>query len=788
VDEPKTGLIASRLQTDEGTQISYTLQPLQEPSHVSSKQTLGAAPDSKPQHERVGDGTKGSHAFAPTSLGENERLRTTAFPHLQHVPEFKLNERWQPVKLVIAGQGEKSAHDDGASPIAVKTLAGHEIAPPGRLYLFNLIVALEWQPSNRTLDTLMRAFRAASDTLYDATNGGMAFGQVVFAGPEHLGKADIQILASNRFHPRSSVDGLSLTEKYSPIRLGRGIWRKERRVLVPWDDTVGFRAIAHEWAHYALGLHDEYIDEPVAVTKSRGGLRLVKAETEKQEFVVVPRELVALQTLMETLDADELVPHMRQLSRADDQKKAERLCARIKGEIESKFEGVAERLCNDNPGPHTFPLPLPRFFLMPGGSIQPRPTDSTLYYGDEGICDVERLVLDHCWLYSYRWEDGKLLMMAQGSVGREAKAKRPSATGPKIEGEGFELLGVREQDRILAIGLESGDAEAVHPTKTQSGEIAEFFLKQAGQDEGASQVAPPKPDSRWVKFGGNGWSDPVESEPPVIAVIPAPITAQEVKQAKALGTLPPMRVSVRLTGGGAYDMVWLASPGEEAQQLAAAPATLATTAGATMVAPQPIAHMDGIVALESDDAISWVAEFSYGGNGPTTVRSPGAPISAGSSDGNLMIFSSLGEDLANAQLNEKLPNYDKTRADFYNKPIVTTRNYAGFEKAGFADELWQIKGKPVSYLFAVAAAEPVDLQQRPTIVMYFDAGALREGELLVIHRYDGERWAPLPTYLPQGVFYAATPISAETAPSLVHSDVPDGARVEYYRLFSITAS
>src|SRR5262249_48674119 len=137
-----------------------------------------------------------------------------------------------------------------------------------------------------------------------ATNGGMAFGQVVFAGPQYLSRADVQVLASNRFHPRSMVNGLTCPNKYSPVRLGRGIWRKDRRILLPWDENTGYRAIAHEWAHYALGLHDEYIDETRRVLCQ--GNRLV--ESVWGTPIVVPRVLVSLQTLMETLDADELVP------------------------------------------------------------------------------------------------------------------------------------------------------------------------------------------------------------------------------------------------------------------------------------------------------------------------------------------------------------------------------------------------------------------------------------------------------------------------------------------------
>jgi hypothetical protein len=236
-----------------------------------------------------------------------------------------------------------------------------------------------------------------------------------------------------------------------------------------------------------------------------------------------------------------------------------------------------------------------------------------------------------------------------------------------------------------------------------------------------------------------------------------------------------MQVKVRVTAIDASTGVWLSTPGQEAkrQPHAAGAGYRQTTTY------QEIEHMDGIVTLQGDDPaapIYWVAEFSYGGNPPTTVRSPGAPISAGSSDGNLMIFSALDDALVDDDTD------GAKRAPFFNKPLVTTRNYAGFEEEGA-----QI-GTPAGYLFSVAAAEAVDLSQKPTIILYYDAEAVREGQKLVICRYDYGKtnsWLPLPTYLPQGSYYAATPINSTTAPSLGDTDTLDG-RVEYYRLFSIS--
>src|SRR5262245_43695549 len=134
------------------------------------------------------------------------------------------------------------------------------------LYLFNVLVALEWYPSEQQIRRLECAFRRASDFLFDVTDGWMALGQVVFGGPELQAAADIQVMASNRLHPRAWVgglhpnDGYERDEKFMPLRLGRGLWNDVRKGAIPWEEPEGYRIIVHEWGHYALKLIDEYLE------------------------------------------------------------------------------------------------------------------------------------------------------------------------------------------------------------------------------------------------------------------------------------------------------------------------------------------------------------------------------------------------------------------------------------------------------------------------------------------------------------------------------------------------
>jgi hypothetical protein len=157
--------------------------------------------------------------------------------------QFSLNDKTLPSALATA---------------QVASLLNHDIL------LFNVIVAIEWPADMAFLDGLRKAFERASNILYDVTDGYMAIGQVVVGGYELMDCADIQIFASNRLFPRSSVNGLNNAKKYQPIRLGRGLWNKLKRRTIAWEQgdqpgELGPQTLVHEWGHYALGLKDQYL-------------------------------------------------------------------------------------------------------------------------------------------------------------------------------------------------------------------------------------------------------------------------------------------------------------------------------------------------------------------------------------------------------------------------------------------------------------------------------------------------------------------------------------------------
>lgn len=132
------------------------------------------------------------------------------------------------------------------------------IAPANTLVLFNLVVSIEWGADGAYVEQIKRAIHAASDFLYDFSDGQMAFGKVsIYTTGVHWTDADVQIASNNVVRPHAFVGGLISTDKAHVIRLGRG-WDGRSGNAGPWDAPDGYRTLAHEFGHYGLFLYDEY--------------------------------------------------------------------------------------------------------------------------------------------------------------------------------------------------------------------------------------------------------------------------------------------------------------------------------------------------------------------------------------------------------------------------------------------------------------------------------------------------------------------------------------------------
>ena len=145
------------------------------------------------------------------------------------------------------------------------SVSGHTVSAPGQqmlrlaspLALFNLAVSVEWNATPDYLQDMVLALQRASDYLFDATDGQMAFGQVaIYDNGREWSNADIQVLTRNEVVPIGDYDGLLSPNLSLVIRLGRH-WDRARG-QGRWSAQDGYRTIIHEFGHYAFGLYDSY--------------------------------------------------------------------------------------------------------------------------------------------------------------------------------------------------------------------------------------------------------------------------------------------------------------------------------------------------------------------------------------------------------------------------------------------------------------------------------------------------------------------------------------------------
>ena len=285
---------------------------------------------------------------------------------------------------------------------------------------FNLMIALEWVPSVETLAALKTALSEASRLLFDVTDGYMALGQVLLGGMELMPCADIQIFASNRLFPRSSVNAMNDPEKYRPIRAGRGLWDKNNRATIAWSTRAGYATLVHELGHHALGLKDQYLG-------SEAGL-------------IVPQQSLVKDTIMASLESSELLAPRQNRQDRDPTSEWEAL----RQNSVFSWLGISPTYKHDTVPP-VEPLPdLGCFMTSAMAGLQQElllVLDAlNLQAGDKS------LDLGHCWVYLLRMGADNLpvRLIPQGSF-----ESRP---------DGFRLLGAQIEDRVLLCGSERGSA------------------------------------------------------------------------------------------------------------------------------------------------------------------------------------------------------------------------------------------------------------------------------------------------------------------------------------------
>lgn len=600
-----------------------------------------------------------------------------------------------PPQAINDGRRRNEIKDSMVQPRKLRWTDKQKTQAAVDLYLFNVLVALEWHPDDRYLEQLQWAFRRASDFLYDVTDGCMAFGQVVFGGPELMDCADVQIMASNRLHPRAWVSGLHQPQKYTPVRLGRGLWSRRNRVLIPWDEPEAYRTIIHEWAHYALNLRDQYLSEEYVSGDKR---------------LIVPECTVASTSIMATLEGtSELVPHQR----GSAERKHEEWTR-----IHQWFPGLP-RHTRPLGGPGRMPLPLPLFHRV--GSLKngaSEPAQRTISCNTEPLKTLAQQQPDRCWVFALRDADDRTpqRLVAQGTLDAHA------------EHYGFDVLGAANGDTLLFVH---------HPENTPP-------TIYQGQINSAAELAIS--------------ADSSSDAPPLVDVVPHLIDGGPDKPDAAY-----ISVRVQSCADELPDAVWLFPFGQDQ-----APILMGRPdAGNWHSAPQHVPTLDGHILVQWADR-RLLTTFSQGGGPPTHVPVTANPVTAGSSDGAIMIFF-RDDDWRDPD--SLTPDDDHRNTDYSHIKVVTTI-MQGVEP----DTSDATRG----YVYSLASTDQLPANLRPTLVMYHDAqtqGVPRIARL----SDDGASWTNFDSYMSPGCGYVAIALDHETAPRLVADDSGE-PRIERYRL------
>jgi hypothetical protein len=588
------------------------------------------------------------------------------------------------------------------------------------LFLSNLIIALEWNPSATTYQQVRLAAKKVSNFLYDVTDGFMAIGQVVIGGPDLMDAADIQIMASNRLHPRAWVDALDKAEKFKPIRIGRGIWQKNRGILSTWDSPEGYRALVHEWGHYAFGLADKYLKAYHWKRDRDDRTARLWDISANGATAVVPEIALSVETVMANNEISEFGPT---------DKIFEQISARYGGKPADAQEPQLE-------GPDELPVPLPIFpeLLAPGQDDTAQLVIDTnqpedLILGVKGL--IERLnaagdpiqtnFAESHWVYVLKApiEDGTPeRVIAQGKLS-DADIKN-----------GFRLLGAALGDRVAIVSEIAGQV-VVH----------------------CCTLDAPSSQPDW-----NDVTPPGLDQPFFVDVIPQPLGGSSQAELYVRVEAVQQPTDVRIYPSGRKSGVairWDSIQG--------------------VSQPEPVPHLDGHVLLRWRDPDRrydplFLCSYSQGG-GPTTSAGGRPSISAGSSEGNAMLFF-LGPDEAKEIGETVVVPVGETGVR-----IVTTVLPAHQLSTSQAD----IESR--SYIFSVASNSDLT-DYTATLVLYYDRSAPKQRGDLMIRRWDAQNrgWERLTTIAPAELAYVAIPLrhDLETAPSLMDAN---GPRVERYRIF-----
>jgi len=271
----------------------------------------------------------------------------------------------------------------------------------------------------------------------------------------------------------------------------------------------------------------------------------------------------------------------------------------------------------------------------------------------------------------------------------------------------------------------------------------------------------------WARLGAQlAWYTATPKPFPLVDVCPEPTST----------TQRPYEITVRIEPASPYWQTYV-FPFDEAQaRTVELERESSGTPELSRLISRPIRNLNALdghvllIAGSSDDPQNLqiaIATYSIGGSPSSAYPPLPNPISAGSSEGNIMVFF----------YDHLLAEGKAAETDQSDKVVVTTLNHGIQVPNTFG---------PRSYTFSLAANRALPDNLSSTLVMFYDKATARDSDELFICRYhektqtDPAQWKKVPTYLVATSSFTAAPLGTENAPSLFAKDTL--ARVERFRL------
>ncbi len=606
-----------------------------------------------------------------------------------------------------------------------------EVVFQPHVYLFNLILAFEWNPSPQYIQRIQIAVKKASNVLYDVTDGFMAIGQVILADRSLLDIADIQIMSSNRFHPRTWNSALLDPDKYQPIRIGRGLWRKDQGFVMSWDESDAHRVLVHELGHYALGLVDEYLDL-VLLERSNTDQRLwndtlvtelISTPSANRLNIVAPSISLPVESIMSTITASELVP--RHDSSKDNRRK--HMFQKLKDSY-PKLDPNSSAL----EGPAEFPIAeLPVFVsaLPTGAAEEVRLEDLSLRALDNMLLSNNAQLIGSSWVYLLT-PDKRIV--AQGVLGKNDRDT------------GFALLGAVPDTQIVVIAQTAAAAENAKVR------VLSASINARGQISGWRDASPsPLPDFVDVL--------------PEAAPKQPPLPTQLRVQVEYSGTLPEVFVGA------------LGEPRVVMEKDSQAELTVAGSVRTRWVSKsQNFNHLDGHVLLSWNNGEQlYINGYSHGGGPCTSGGGRCICYTAGSYEGNSMMFFLGNYDAAD----NPNPVLDLEKQQDQGMRIVSTVIHGGDQV------LPSTAAEARSYLFSLTSNQKLNINSASLVLYYDQEAPKKKGDLLIYRWDDTSGWQRLSTYAPGGQAFVCIPLD-EQAPECINTQAnTSGHYINRYRIY-----